>query len=219
MIIELEVVLLALLIFDLDGTLVETTQLSIPLIQEEIKRYPHLKIPGPQAIQSVFGLPKKEFWETLIPDGCEKELQTIQTAWEVRLLEMMDEQDVLLPHVKEVLNELKQRGHKLTTASNCSKAYLERILESQGIKEYFDSPLCIELVQGRKKEEILQAHFAALPKEEAYMVGDRFSDIEAAHANGIPAIACHYGFADEGELDEAEYHIQSLRDLLEVFPA
>ena len=71
-------------------------------------------------------------------------------------------------------------------------------------------------MRGRKKEEILQAHFAALPKKEA---GDRFSDIEAAHANGIPAIACHFGFADEGELDGAEYHIQSLRDLLEMFPA
>jgi len=143
MIIEWEVVLLALLIFDLDGTLAETTGLSIPLIQEEIKRYPHLEMPGPKEIQSVFGLPKKGFWETLIPDGSEKELQAIQTAWEVRLLEMMDEHDVLLPHVKEVLNELKQRGHKLTTASNCSKSYLERILESQGIKEHFDSPLCI----------------------------------------------------------------------------
>ena len=60
---------MALLIFDLDGTLVETTRLSIPLIQEEIKGYSHLGMPDQKAIQSVFGLPKKEFWETLIPDG------------------------------------------------------------------------------------------------------------------------------------------------------
>ena len=209
---------MALLIFDLDGTLVETTQLSIPLIQEEIKRYPHLKMPEPKAIQSVFGLPKKEFWETLIPDGKPEELIHIQSSWEVKLLDMMQEHDVLLPYVKEVLSELKERGHRLTTASNCSTAYLERILETQGIEEYFDDPLCIELVQGKKKEEILQAHFAVLPKEEAYMIGDRSSDIEAAHANGVPAIACHFGFADDGELDGADYHIHSLRDLLEIFP-
>ncbi|WP_455661556.1 HAD family hydrolase [Pradoshia sp.] len=209
---------MALLIFDLDGTLVETTQLSIPLIQAEVKRYPHLKMPEPKAIQSVFGLPKKEFWETLIPDGNDKEILDIQSGWEVKLLEMMNEQDVLLPHVKEVLSALKQMGHRLTTASNCSTAYLERILESQGIMDYFDNPLCIELVQGRKKEEILKAHFTVLPKQGAYMVGDRSSDIEAAHANGIPAIACHFGFAEEGELEEAEYHIHSLLDLLELFP-
>jgi len=214
----LEVGLLALLIFDLDGTLIDTTRLSIPFIQEEIKRYPHLKIPESKAIQSVFGLPKKEFWETLIPDGNDEELLDIQSGWERKLLDMMHEQDVLLPHAKKVLSCLKYRGHKLTTASNCSTAYLERILETQGIKEYFDQPLCIELVQGRKKEEILKAHFTSLPKKEAFMVGDRSSDIEAAHANGIPAIACHFGFADEEELVGAEYHIHSLLDLIEMFP-
>ena len=209
---------MALLIFDLDGTLVETTRLSIPLIQEEIKGYSHLGMPDQKAIQSVFGLPKKEFWETLIPDGNADELLAIQLGWEEKLLDMMHEHDVLLPHVKEVLSALKARGHRLTTASNCSTAYLERILETQGIEEYFDGPLCIELVQGKKKEEILQAHFATLPKEDAYMIGDRSSDIEAARANGIPSIACHFGFANEGELDGADYHIYSLLDLLKIFP-
>ena len=46
--IELEVVLLALLIFYLDRTLAEITGLSIPIIKDEIKRYPYIEMPGPK---------------------------------------------------------------------------------------------------------------------------------------------------------------------------
>ena len=48
MILEWEVVLLALLIFYLDRTLAEITGLSIPIIKDEIKRYPYIEMPGPK---------------------------------------------------------------------------------------------------------------------------------------------------------------------------
>jgi len=210
-------IFLSVLLFDLDGTLVETTRLSIPIIQAEIKNYPHLKVPDPKKIQSAFGLPHKEFWELLTPDANEQEIKAISHRSEKELLESLKTENVLLPYAREVLTELKRRGHILSTASNCSTAYLDEILKSQQIKDLFYEPLCIERVGGRKKKDILLAHFQHLNKSDAFMIGDRSSDIEAAKAHHIPVIACHFGYAEHGELERADYHIYSLKDLLEIF--
>ena len=208
---------MSVLLFDLDGTLVETTKLSIPIMQAEIKKNKHLNIPSPKKIQSAFGLPYKEFWELLTPDATEQEVRMISLRWEQELLEIMKTENVLLPYAKEVLTELKRRGHTLTTASNCSTAYLNAILETQQIKDLFYEPLCVESVGGQKKKDILLAHFQHLDKSDAFMIGDRSSDLEAAKEHEIPSIACHFGFAEDGELEEADYHIYSLKDLLELF--
>lgn len=208
---------MSILLFDLDGTLVETTRLSIPIIQAKIKKYPHLKVPEPEKIQSAFGLPRKEFWELLAPDATEQEAISIQSDSEEKLLQTLKNENVLLPFAKEVLTELKRRGHILSTASNCSTAYLNEILKSQQMSHLFHKPLCIEGVGGRKKGDILTAHFQHLNKSDAFMIGDRSSDIDAAKEHGIPAVACHFGYAVAGELDDADYHIHSLKDLLEIF--
>ena len=186
---------MSVLLFDLDGTLVETTRISIPIIQAEIKRYSHLGIPDSKKIKSAFGLPHKEFWEFLIPDATEQEVRVISQNWEAELLEKLKTEHVLLPYAKEVLTELKERGHTLSTASNCTIAYLKGILETQQIKDLFYEPLCIEKVGGQKKKDILLAHFQHMNKNEAFMIGDRASDIEAAKEHGIPAIACHFGLS------------------------
>ncbi len=209
---------MSILIFDLDGTLVETTRLNIPIIQAEIKKYAHLHVPDSRKIQSAFGLPYKEFWELLTPDATEQEIRIISQCQEKELFELLKTENVLLPKAREVLTELKRRGHILSTASNCSTAYLNAILESQQIKDLFYEPLCIEKVDGYMKKDILLAHFQHLNKLDAFMIGDRSSDIEAAKAHHIPAVACHLGYADDGELEEADYHIYSLEDLLELFP-
>jgi phosphoglycolate phosphatase len=208
---------MSLLLFDLDGTLVETTRLSIPIIQAEIKKYPHLRVPEPKAIQSAFGLPRKEFWELLAPDAMEQEAISIQRHTEEKLLQTLKNENVLLPFAREVLIELKRRGHILSTASNCSTAYLNEILKSQQLSDLFYNPLCIEGVGGLNKKDILTAHFQYLNKSDAFMIGDRLSDIDAAKEHGIPAIACHFGYADDGELEDADYHIHSLKDLLKIF--
>jgi phosphoglycolate phosphatase len=208
---------LSVLLFDLDGTLVETTRLSIPIIQTEIKKYTHLKLPDAKTIQSAFGLPYKEFWELLTPNATEHEVRSISHQYEKRLLKTLENENVLLPYAKEVLTELKRRGHTLSTASNCSTAYLNGVLESQQIKDFFYEPLCIERVGGLVKKDILLAHFKHLNKAEAFMIGDRSSDIEAAKEHHIPAVACHFGYADDGELEGADYHIYTLKDLLEIF--
>ncbi|MCL6547969.1 MAG: HAD hydrolase-like protein, partial [Alicyclobacillus sp.] len=127
--------------------------------------------------------------------------------------------DVLIPGAREVLTQLRSRGHTLTTASNCGQVYLDTVLDSQGLRALFTQPLCLQTVGGRVKADILAAHFQRFDRRDAVMVGDRASDIEAARAHGIPIIGCALGFGAEEELREADVIVHSLPELLDLFPA
>jgi phosphoglycolate phosphatase len=154
----------------------------------------------------------------LMPESPEKLRHEAFLVSEARIVERMFEEHLLLPHAKEVLEVLAERGYALSTASNCGQSYLDAVLDSQEIRDYFTRPLCLETVHGKKKADILAEHFRTFDKADCYMVGDRSSDIEAATAHGVPAIGCAFGFGPEHELRGAVTLIRSLTELLPLFP-
>ncbi len=207
---------MATLIFDLDGTLVNTSAIFIPAIRLTMSHFPHVMQPTEQTIQKTFGFTDDEMWKTLMPESTESERAL---AFELRdsiIVKNMHEASVLLPDAFDVLSKLHQRGHQLTTASNCGTVYLNAVLDSQGIRHFFSSPLCLEMVGGQKKADILTRHFQHFSKENAFMIGDRSSDIEAAHEHEIQGIGCQFGFGEKEELKNADYLITSLFDLLDI---
>lgn len=54
--------------------------------------------------------------------------------------------------------------------------------------------------------------------QEAAVVGDRLSDINAAKDNGLIAIGCNFDFAQEDELAHADLVIDDLMELKGILP-
>lgn len=207
------------LIFDLDGTLIDTTAIFIPAVRSTLEAFDTSSQPSDDTIRKTYGLTDVEFWDTLLPSATDAERVKASELRNSYVERSVAGTNLLLPHAREVLQELKARGHRLTVASNCGITYLTSVLGSQGIADLFTQPLCIESVQGRVKADILSAHFESFAKEDAYMIGDRASDVEAAHAHAIPAVGCCFGFGNDEELVAADYTIHSLLELLEMFGA
>lgn len=207
------------LIFDLDGTLIDTTAIFIPAVRTTLEAFDAPDQPSDDAIRKTYGMTDAQFWDTLLPGTSDTQRQRASHLRNSYVERSVAGADLLLPHAREVLRELKSRGHILTVASNCGTTYLTSVLASQGILDLFTNPLCIESVQGRVKADILSAHFEVFPKTDAYMIGDRASDIEAAHAHSIPAVGCIFGFGNDEELAGADYMIHALPELLEMFGA
>lgn len=207
------------LIFDLDGTLIHTGKIVLPAFHQAIRHFPHIPLPSEAAIQSTFGLPDVQIWEILMPDASLEEREAAYKLSNTYIRKGLFKTDILLKHAREVLETLKKWGYTLTVASNCGTSYLNAVLDSQGIRPYFTRPLCLESVKGKKKADILTEHFLHFPKTAAYMIGDRQSDVEAAHAHGIPAIGCILGtnFGESHELDEADFLIHDLTELCQQF--
>jgi phosphoglycolate phosphatase len=55
--------------------------------------------------------------------------------------------------------------------------------------------------------------------ERAIVIGDRKEDILAAKENGLKSVGCLYGYGGRDELEEADWKIERIGDLIQIlFP-
>jgi phosphoglycolate phosphatase len=208
---------MSILIFDLDGTLIDTSRIVIPSFTKALRHFPNTPLPSKQTMLGTFGLPESRIWEELMPDSPSEMRQAAQTLSSMYIQEGLRENDILIEGTREVLDQLQKRGHILTVASNCDMEYMNGVLDSQGIRHYFSHPLCLESVSGYRKADILAEHLRHFDKAECFMIGDRYTDIEAAKYHGIKAIGCDFGFGNAKELLGSLYIITEIHELLDIF--
>lgn len=204
------------LIFDIDGTLIDSKAVVFPAFRRVLEQFSDQAAPSDEVLGMTFGLPDSKIWEMLLPNASDDTRDKAFHKSEELITQGMFHQSVLLPHALDVLQELHLTGHRLTTASNCGVDYLNAVLDSQSIRKFFTEPLCLGSVNGVKKADILTAHFQRFPKDNAVMIGDRLSDVEAAQEHGITSIGCCFGFGNDDELRMADHLIYSLTDLLSL---
>ncbi|MBQ6459887.1 MAG: HAD family hydrolase [Exiguobacterium sp.] len=206
---------MAVILFDIDGTLVDTTGPMTKAIHEALEELPHLPKPSEEAVRSGYGLAGNAFWEHVIPEATLEEIRLIRRLRHTTLEQTMEGQNVLFDGIREMLETLHEQGHTLTTASNCGVHYMNLILDTQQIRSYMTAPECLESVGGEKKADILTAHRVRHGEADYIMVGDRKSDVEAARAHDFPVVLTGFGFGNEEEWALADHVIQSPHDLVE----
>jgi hypothetical protein len=118
-----------------------------------------------------------------------------------------------MPGASELLGELRAKGLRVGIASNCSQQYLDDILDGLDLRRFVDAARCLESPGIRSKTDMLGDLLATFGTRSAVMVGDRASDRDAAHTNGIPHVHLTSGFAPPGERVSAEAHIGALAEL------
>lgn len=121
------------------------------------------------------------------------------------------------PFVREILEKLN--GYKKTVISNKREALVKEILEHFGILNFFDVVLGGDSFEEKKPSPVpirKVLEMFALNPEEAAIVGDSELDIQAGKAAGIATIAAAYGYRSKEFLKEADYIIDSIDELTEI---
>ncbi len=204
------------LLFDLDGTLIDTSAVVLPAFATTLA-FLGAKVPTADVLRATFGIPDEEIWRQLLPEGDDALRQMAYAREQAEVCTGIRQTHVLLPDALAVLQELSSRGHTLSVASNCSQAYLEAVVSSQGLASLLTHPLCLESVGGHSKVDILFAHQAYFGSADLVMIGDRQTDVEAARAIGVPMVGCAFGFGNPQEVAEADVVIHHLSQLLNLF--
>ena len=119
----------------------------------------------------------------------------------------------IYPGTARMLASLRAGGKKLAIASSKPTPFVERILDHFEIRAYFDYIIGSNMdgTRGKKEEVVEEALRQMLPagmppaekKAGVAMVGDRRFDIEGAREHGITSVGVSFGYAPEGELEQA----------------
>jgi phosphoglycolate phosphatase len=200
----------ALIIFDIDGTLLQSHLITVPAVRQAFKDF-GLAVPDEDAVKATFGIPVNEYeaWPGSHAPGFAEDLVA---ATNQRELELISECGELYPGAVETLSALRDAGHALATCSNGSIDYVAEALDSHDLRPFFKLVRCIG--QGYSgKTAMVRDIMDRIEARPAIVVGDREGDISAAHDNEALAVAATYGFGSAKELANADAHIASLDQL------
>ena len=189
-------------ILDIDGTLVDTNyhhavawyrafhQHEIVLPIWRIHR--HIGMGGDQLIAA------------LCDDSTEEEQgDDIRAAEKVLYTELIDEVQPLTGS-RELIEDLKDRGHSVVLASSAKEEEVDHYLDLLNARDLADDWTTSADVEATKPEpDLVQAAMEKAGDDDAVMVGDTTWDCEAAKRAGIQTVAVLTGGFSEAELRDA----------------
>lgn len=202
------------LIFDLDGTLWDSTERVAKAWQTAIDRLGNVREPLTAAdVASIAGLPYNVIYQRLFPslsDAQHQELKEVCAKEE--LLQLKECGGNLYEDLEDTLGYLKEK-YRLFIVSNCQSGYIEAFLEYHGLQVYFQDIECFGNTERSKGENIREIIRRNNLKSPVY-IGDTQGDLEASRKSGVPFIYARYGFGQPQEYDQS---IERLRELKELY--
>jgi HAD superfamily hydrolase (TIGR01662 family) len=189
-------------IFDLDGTLIDSYQaiyLSFQYAYEQMGLPPIAY----EETQRVVGLGLTITFNELIgPERTPEALRLFRKRYD----EVFADHTRFLPDARELTSELHRRGIRQAIATNKLGRFSRTIIKHFGMENLFVAILGDEDVSLNKPDpEMLLAAMGkmALAREEVVMVGDSLVDIQSAKNTGIRIFAVPSGVTKREVLEQA----------------
>ncbi|MCX8183009.1 MAG: HAD family hydrolase [Crenarchaeota archaeon] len=207
-------------LFDLDGTLVETFEAFHIMVNDILRRF---NMPERSFSENarLVGKTSRTIAETIAKETglnmSSEELSTIMVGeW---IYTYMPRYGKLYPDALETLRELKKRGYLLGVVSNTSRDELPNYLNIFRIRGFFDVTVSAgdsEKPKPAPDPVIKAVETLGVKPEEAVMIGDRPEDVEAGKAAGVYTIAVLRSIRPRAELETAQpdFIITSLSEIL-----
>lgn len=201
------------LLIDVDGTVVDSypgireafihsmTTVGTPVPEESWLR----RIPGPPMAETMRALEQSDS-VTAAALACFRQ-QYDQISWR---------NSQLFDGWHDALSEWRSQGIRLFTATSKNEHLARLTLEYLGVADLFDFIGGADPTVGRETKEDVIAHVLATTETSEHspilMVGDRSHDTEGAAAFGIPTMLVTWGYGNEQEWSQADYHARNMAE-------
>ena len=188
-------------LFDLDGVLVDSRGPITGCINHALEAHGLAPQP-PSALLRYIGPPLALGFAELTGKPAHSSLVTAcVSAYRARYTEVSLRETTVVPGMQAVLAKLARR-HRLAVATSKPLVYAEPLLETLGLRPFFDFCAGPDLsASGEDKSVTIAGALARIDRAAAVMVGDRSFDIVGAHRCAVRAIAVTWGI---GSLEELE---------------
>ena len=183
-----------LLIFDWDGTLVDSIDWIVYCVQASAKKC-GCATPSSQAAKDIIGLSIYEAAHNLFPLEDLVTHQHFILHYGELLLSKQTTADDLFSGVETMLAHLKQAGYQLAIASGRNRVGLNNALQETGIGDLFSATRCAEETASKPNplmlEEIMQ--HIGISSERTLMIGDSTHDLQMAKNAQVASIGVTCG--------------------------
>ena len=207
-----------LLIFDLDGTLIESKwdiALSVNLTLAE------LGLPQ-RPIEEIFGFVGdgiKQLLRSSVGEGGRGTFDDALRVFRGHYLEHCLDRTRFYPGIGETLTHFA--GKRKAVATNKSIEYTNVILQELGA-HYFQYVVGGDDGFGLKPEPAMLLHVMErlnVPKERTVLIGDSTNDINGGHNAGIRVCAVGYGMGNRAKMEACrpDWFIERPEELMELF--
>ena len=207
------------ILFDLDGTLTDSGEGIINCAILALEHF-NLPIPSREDMRVFVGPPLHEsFIKHGVPADKADEAVAVYRS---RYIPIGKYENTPYPGIRELLETLKNHGHRLFVATSKPEGMSIDILEHFDLAKYFTGICGASMDTSRSTKDAVIAHLLKQngTSENMVMVGDTVFDVTGAAVHGIPTIGVSWGYGNVVDMQKAgaaaiAYSTEELLELLE----
>ncbi len=204
-----------LLVFDWDGTLADSTTIIAEALQRACRDM-GCAVPADVDARYVIGLGLADALRHVAPHLAVEHHPRLSSYYREHYL-AREPEIPLFRGARELLAEMRARGHRLAIATGKNRQGLDRTLARHDLAGAFDATRCAD--EGRPKPhpdmlDHLLDHFGTA-RRRALMIGDTTHDLEMAESAGVSSVAMTHG-AHEADRFAATRTIARFDDLAQL---
>jgi phosphoglycolate phosphatase len=191
-----------LIVFDWDGTLMDSTATIVRSIQLAAKDL-GLTMPTREAAARVIGLGLQDALQIAVPELDPRDYARMAERYRHHYFSG-DLELTLFDNVREMLDDLSAQGYFLAVATGKTRVGLNRALDVTGLLGAFDATRCADESFSKPHPAMLQELTRELGQDmsRTVMIGDTTHDLYMARNAGAAGVAVHYGAHSPSELSE-----------------
>lgn len=208
-----------LVIFDMDGTLVDTRK-DITLSINYVRGTKSLPPLSESEVIKIINSKREELAMKFY--GTETYLPEDRALFEEHYKEQCTKNVVLFDGVYDTLELLKKMNIKLSVATNAPTKFGERILLAAGIGGFFDYIVGACKVKKPKPDREMVDYInnfygnRILSAQNTLIVGDNYTDINAGLNAGITSVFVKWGYGTFHEEFKPHYSLSSFDEILDI---
>jgi phosphoglycolate phosphatase len=197
---------LRLVIFDLDGTLIDSVALIVETVTAAFRAVEE-PVPDEKLIRSISGITARDAMKILAPNASPERVRSIVTSYRAHYLSHAGlAREPLFHGALAALDRLEADPETIVSVAT-GKSYHSAItlLQRHGILGRFQSIQTPDHNRGKPDPQMIHTatEKAGVPYDLTVMIGDTVHDMRMAKAANVGAIGVAWGYHEPGELHEA----------------
>ncbi len=192
---------LKLVIFDWDGTIMDSVSKIVLSMQRAAKRE-SLSVPSDQAVKDIIGLSLAPAIEQLFSNISHEKVASLVLAYKAEYEILDTTPSVLFEGIIDVFELLTERKIKIAIATGKSRPGLARLIAQANVGHYFCDSMTADEAHSKPHPQMIEDIITrqGVLKDEVIMIGDSALDLTMANNAGVKSIGVSYGAHDAVKL-------------------